>query len=133
MPPSRTNPTLWLKTSTRLWLGGSHGSATASVSTEEIKASAAPTRADVASLAPTTRPRFGDMRNVDVAVLWRNSPAMIKMPITRTERAPDDDADMTLRIPSVVLNAGPPPDFPAGTIALIALIGTKASAGSARP
>jgi len=73
------------------------------------------------------------MRNVDVAVLWRNSPAMIKMPITRTERAPDDDAVMTLRIPSVVLNAGPPPDLPAAAIALIALIGTKASAASASP
>jgi len=73
------------------------------------------------------------MRNVEVAVLWRNSPAMIKMPITRAKMPPGNPADMTLRIPAAVLNAGPPPDFPAVEIALIALIAAKASAASARP
>jgi hypothetical protein len=46
---------------------------------------------------------------------------------------PDDPADMTPRIPSPVPNAGPPPDFPALTMAPITLMGTNASAASANP
>jgi hypothetical protein len=58
---------------------------------------------------------------------------MIKMPMIRTVRTPDDPADMTARIPSPVFNAGPPCDFPALTMAPITLRGTNASAASAKP
>ncbi len=70
------------------------------------------------------------MRNVDVAVVWRNSPAMIKMPMTSDKKpaligqvAIGDGADAS----RCGQCAGPPPDFPALAIALIALIGAMAS------
>ena len=60
-------------------------------------------------------------------------PAMIKMPMTRTKMPPNREVAMTARMPSAVVNAGPPPDFPALEIALIALIGAMARAANARP
>ena len=56
----------------------SHGSAIASVSERRGDGDADADEAAAASFAPTTRRRSGVMRNVDVAVLWRNSPAIMQ-------------------------------------------------------
>ena len=37
-----------------------------------------------------------------MTVLWRNSPAMTAMPISRTTTPPDDPAENTLRMPSLL-------------------------------
>jgi hypothetical protein len=47
---------------------------------------ARPVTAAAASLAATTRPRLGVTRKVEVAVPWRSSPAMPRMPRTRAAR-----------------------------------------------
>jgi hypothetical protein len=65
------------------------------------------------------------MRKVVVAVLWRNSPAVIEMPTSSTSRPPAEADDMTLRIPVLVSSdaiAGPP------VIARAMLTGTNARA-----
>ena len=51
----------------------------------------------------------------------------------RTKRPLNNDVDMTLRMPSGVLNAGSPPDFPALVMALMTLTRGMASAARARP
>ena len=71
------------------------------------------------------------MRNVEVAVLWRNSPAMTRTPSMRITSDPDDAAEMTFRRPSLVVSAGPAPGSPADRMLLATLRGTKASAAKA--
>ncbi|MFL6220432.1 MAG: hypothetical protein ACJ742_18145 [Actinomycetes bacterium] len=61
-------------------MAGSQGRATASTTAAATRVTARPARAAAASLAATTRPRTGVTRKVEVAVPWRNSPAMPRTP-----------------------------------------------------
>lgn len=75
MPPNSataTSPPKMLTSTLRL---ANQGRATARVRAEAARAMAAPAIADAASLARTTAVRSGLIRNVEVAVLCRNSPA----------------------------------------------------------
>ena len=107
----------------------SHGSAMASVSDDETAAIAMPTRLEAASLAATTRLRSGVIRNVEVIVLNRNSPAMTMIPIRRTSMPPDDAAAITLRNPST-LSRLVPSGVPILAMASAMLSGTKVSAAT---
>ena len=49
----------------------------------------------------------------------------------RMTSVPDDAADSTLRTPSLVFSAGPPPSSPAVWMVMARLSGTKARAASA--
>ena len=70
---------------------------------EATTATTMPTMLPATSFAATTRRRSGVIRNVGVAVLWRNSPAIIEMPMSSTSRLPADAADITPRSPALLV------------------------------
>jgi hypothetical protein len=97
------------------------------VSSEATVAMQAPTIAPTASLAISTRRVSGLIRNVVVAVLWRNSPASMEMPTSSTSSAPADAEDITLRTPAVEPNG---PMLGPAMIVSATLTGTNASAAA---
>src|SRR5258708_23705388 len=68
-------------------LAAHQAAVTASATAEETSPVTPPTNPYTASLAATTRPRSGKLRNVSVTVPWRYSPATARMPKMSVNRA----------------------------------------------